>query len=97
MSATSARPTCKVGLVHYPEKLRPRDELVRLAWLAHGGQLCLACKGRLGKYVDAILWGPASDIIKILPEPVSCRGAQKLWDVPAYVLERMRAQFRRVG
>ena len=44
------------------EKLRPRDELVRLAWLAHGGHICLVGHGLLGKYVDAVLWGPASDI-----------------------------------
>jgi hypothetical protein len=29
----------------------------------------------------------------VLPEPVKCRGAQGLWNVPPDVLARMRAQF----
>lgn len=35
------------------------------------------------------------DRIIVLPKPVPCRGAQKLWAVPADVLEQMRAQVRR--
>jgi len=30
----------------------------------------------------------------VLAEPVRCRGMQGLWEVPADVLEKMRAQFR---
>jgi hypothetical protein len=31
--------------------------------------------------------------VLVLPEPVPCRGAHGLWDVPADVLVKMRAQF----
>jgi hypothetical protein len=40
------------------------------------------------------LLGERDDVpLIVLPEPVKCRGAQGLWDVPSDVLELMRAQF----
>lgn len=40
------------------------------------------------------LLGERDDVpIIVLPEPVKCRGAQGLWNVPSDVLARMRAQF----
>lgn len=41
------------------------------------------------------LWGEKEDTPPILiPYPVKCRGAQRLWKVPPDVLEQMRDQFR---
>lgn len=40
-------------------------------------------------------YGLCWDRIIVLPAPVPCRGAQKLWEVPGDVLEKMRAQVRR--
>ena len=40
--------------------------------------------------------GPYGWVLKdviVLPEPVKCRGAQGLWNVPPDVLAKMRAQF----
>ena len=33
----------------------------------------------------------------VLPEPVKCRGARGLWDVPPDVLAKMRSQFSKEG
>ena len=44
------------------------------------------------------LLGEQGDVpLIVLPEPVPCRGAQGLWDVPSEVLEKMRAQFARTS
>ena len=40
------------------------------------------------------LFGVDEDVpLILLPEPVKCRGAQGLWEVPSDVLAKMRAQF----
>ena len=54
--------------------------------------------GVVTKHDSRWFFGPFGwcwDKIIILPTPVPCRGAQKLWDVPADVLDKMRAQFRK--
>lgn len=40
-------------------------------------------------------YGWMLDDLIVLPEPVKCRGAQGLWEVPGDVLEKMREQYRK--
>ena len=83
------------------EKLAPPGEVTLRMLSRYVGIVAVAAfGGAVTESESPWFGGPVgwvlSDII-VLPEPVPCRGAQGLWDIPDDVLEKMRAQFRQNG
>ena len=81
------------------QKLIPTEVLTLRALSRYTGIVAVATYGGTVTASDSPWFcGPIGWVmtdVLVLPEPVACRGAQGLWEVPADVLEKMRAQVRK--